>query len=124
MTQPAGAIPGIDVSAAASQLQTSGEADGRPLLLDVREPNELVEARVEGAAHYPMSTFAERYTELPRDRPLLVMCATGGRSAAVTAFLQRSGWTDVHNVEGGISAWQRAGLPVKRGRLEPGEGAT
>jgi rhodanese-related sulfurtransferase len=44
------------------------------------------------------------------------MCATGVRSAAVTGYLLRSGWADVANVEGGITAWQRAGLPVERGR--------
>jgi rhodanese-related sulfurtransferase len=38
------------------------------------------------------------------------------RSAAVTGYLLRSGWADVANVEGGITAWQRAGLPVERGR--------
>ena len=54
-------------------------------------------------------------TELPKDRPLLIMCATGVRSAAVTGYLLRSGWTDVTNVDGGIVAWQRAGLPVERG---------
>ena len=47
------------------------------------------------------------------------MCATGVRSAAVTGYLLRSGWTDVTNVEGGIVAWQRAGLPVERGSLGP-----
>ena len=56
----------------------------------------------------PMSTFAERHAELPKDRPLLVMCAGGTRSAAATGFLLRSGWTDVANVDGGITAWQRA----------------
>ena len=46
----------------------------------------------------------------------------GGRSAAVTGFLIRSGRTDVVNVAGGIEAWEQAGLPVRRGPVEPGEG--
>jgi rhodanese-related sulfurtransferase len=69
-----------------------------------------------------MSSFATRYTELPRDRPILVMCASGARSGAATAFLLRNGWADVWNVDGGINAWQRAGLPVRSGPIEPGEG--
>jgi rhodanese-related sulfurtransferase len=120
MNQPARAIPSVDVAETAARLD--GGAPDRPLLLDVREPDELRAARVEGAAHLPMSSFAQRYGDLPRDRQILVICASGNRSAAVTAFLMRNGWNDVHNVAGGITAWQRAGLPVKRGPIEPGEG--
>lgn len=120
MTHPGAAIPGIDVTETATRL--AGGGPETPLLLDVREPVELQGARVEGAAHLPISVFQQRYTELPQDRQILVMCATGNRSAAVTAFLLRNGWTDVLNVEGGISAWRRSGFPVKSGPIEPGEG--
>ena len=121
MTQHQGAIPAVDVAEAADRL---GRGDAtKPLLVDVREIDEFRDVRVEGAALVPMSTFAERHTELPKDRPLLVMCAGGTRSAAATGYLLRSGWTDVVNVEGGITAWQRAGLPVRRGEPDPGEGA-
>ena len=58
----------------------------------------------------------------PTDRPLMVVCHMGGRSAAVAGFLIRSGRTDVVNVAGGMEAWERAGLPVRRGTVEPGEG--
>jgi rhodanese-related sulfurtransferase len=69
-----------------------------------------------------MSSFGDRHVELPKDRPLLVMCHVGGRSAAATAYLIRSGWTNAINVAGGIDAWERAGLPVRRGTPDPGEG--
>ena len=114
MTTQAGGIPGIDVAQAASKL-ASHDPDG-PLLVDVREANELAVVRVADALHVPTSTFTDHLAELPKDRPLLIMCATGVRSAAVTGYLLRSGWPDVANVEGGITAWQRAGLPVERGR--------
>lgn len=120
MNQPPAGIPAIDVEETSARLGGTGEPS--PLLVDVREPDELQAVRVAGAVHLPMSSFAERHAELPQDRPLLVMCASGSRSAAATAFLLRNGWTDVQNVAGGITAWQRAGLPVKSGRLEPGEG--
>ena len=68
-----------------------------------------------GAALLPMSTFAARFRELPTDRPLLVMCAVGGRSAVATAHLLSMGYGDVMNVAGGIVDWERAGLPVRRG---------
>ena len=63
-----------------------------------------------------------RVGELPADRPLLVVCHVGGRSASVAGYLIRAGRTDVVNVAGGMDAWERAGLPVRRGPLEPGEG--
>lgn len=92
------------------------------LLVDVRERNEFVEVRAPGAVLYPTSSFLLRFEELPKDRPIHVVCQTGSRSAAVTAFLLRNGWSDVHNVAGGMVAWVRAGLDVRRGPLAPGEG--
>ena len=70
----------------------------------------------------PTSTFMARVDDVPADRPILVICHVGGRSAAVTTFLIRRGRTDVVNVAGGMDAWERAGLPVRRGALAPGEG--
>lgn len=116
MTQPPTAVPSIDVGEANSRARTGA------VIVDVREPAEFEQARVPGAALVPMSSFAARYEELPRDRPLLVMCASGNRSQAATAHLLRNGWTDVVNVSGGIVAWEKAGLPVTRGAVAPGEG--
>ena len=112
-------IPTIDVAEAERRLRE--DPDG-PILLDVREVNEFGEVRVPGAVLVPTSAFMMRVGELPADRPLMVMCHVGGRSAAVAGFLIRSGRTDVVNVAGGIDAWERAGLPVRRGPVEPGEG--
>jgi rhodanese-related sulfurtransferase len=120
MTQHQGAIPAVDAAEAADRLNRADAP--KPLIVDVRELDEFHDVRVEGAALIPMSSFAERHSDLPKDRPLLVMCAGGTRSAAATGFLLRSGWTDVVNVDGGITAWQRLGLPVRRGTPEPGEG--
>ena len=115
MTTQAGGVPSVDVTEAATRLESSQGADG-PLLVDVREDDELSVVRVPGALHVPTSTFVEHAQELPKNRPLLILCASGVRSAAVTGYLLRGGWDDVVNVDGGITAWQRAGLPVERGR--------
>lgn len=119
MTLP-NALPTIDVQEAQRRL---GEDPAQPLLLDVREPNEFAEVRAPGAVLLPTSTLTDRIGELPVDRPLMVICHMGNRSAAVTGFLARSGRTDVVNVAGGMDAWERAGLPVRRGPVEPREGA-
>jgi rhodanese-related sulfurtransferase len=78
--------------------------------------------RIEGALFIPMSQLGARLHEVPKDRPIVVICAAGNRSANVTGHLLASGWTDVANVAGGISTWERMGLPVVRGPVQPGEG--
>ena len=92
------------------------------LVVDVREPHEVAEVHVAGSLLVPMSQIGQRLDELPRDRPLLVLCQVGGRSARVTGFLREQGFEDVANVAGGIDAWQRMGLPVRHGPPLPGEG--
>ena len=113
-------IPTIDVQEAERRLR---EDPAGPILLDVREPNEFAEVRAPGAVLVPTSQFMTRVGELPTDRPLLVVCHLGSRSAAVVGYLTRAGRTDVVNVAGGMDAWERAGLPVRRGPVEAGEGA-
>jgi rhodanese-related sulfurtransferase len=128
-------IPTIDVREAAAAATAGDAADAaapaavggaggsdRPLLVDVRERKEFLDVRAPGAVLYPTSSFLVRFEELPRDRPLHVICMSGSRSAAVTAWLLRNGWSDVHDVAGGMSAWVRASLEVRRGPLAPGEG--
>ena len=92
------------------------------VLLDVRELDEFRTVRVEGSLFIPMSQIGVRLDEVPRDRPIVVICASGSRSQGVTGHLLANGWADVGSVAGGISTWERMGLPVKRGPLEPGEG--
>jgi rhodanese-related sulfurtransferase len=113
------AIPSIDVAEAERRLR---EDPAGPILLDVREVSEFVAVRVPGAVLLPTSLFQARVGELPADRPLMVVCHLGSRSAAVTGFLMRTGRTDVVNVTGGMDAWERAGLPVRRGTPADGEG--
>ncbi len=119
MSQPA-PIASVDVSTAAARLQGSDEP--RPLLVDVRERDEFATVRIEGAVLMPLSSFADTYEGLPRDRPLLMMCAAGKRSLAAADHLARQGFSDITNVSGGIIAWHAAGLPVNSGLPEPGEG--
>jgi rhodanese-related sulfurtransferase len=118
MTSP-GTIPTVDVSEAERRLRAD---PARPVLLDVRELNEYIEVRAPGAVLFPTSAFVARLGELPPDRPLLVICHLGNRSAAVVGYLARIGRTDAVNVAGGMDAWARAGLPLRRGPGEAGEG--
>ncbi len=114
-----GSVPTVDVTEADRRLRDDPD---RPVMLDVREPSEFVAVRAPGVLHIPISTFQSRVGEVPTDRPVLVICHMGSRSAAVTGFLLRSGRTDVANVAGGMDAWAKAGLPTRSGTPEPGEG--
>lgn len=87
---------------------------GTATIVDVREPDEWQSEHIEGAVHIPMSQFMEREGELPDADELHIMCHAGGRSARVAQYLAQKG-IDAVNVEGGIVAWQQAGLPVVSG---------
>ncbi len=76
-------------------------------LLDVREPDEYEAARIEGSTPIPLGQVKERADEVPRDKPVLVHCRSGMRSAKAVAELQSLGFTQVWNVAGGILAWSK-----------------
>jgi rhodanese-related sulfurtransferase len=123
--QPGG-IPTISPRDAAAALAGDGSSAAdpatRPLIVDVREPEEFASQRIQGSVLIPMSQFVARHEELPRDRPLVMQCQSGSRSASATMYLVQRGWTDVRNLDGGITAWMRDGLPVRTGPPERGEG--
>jgi len=119
LSQPA-PVASVDVTTASQLLD--GADEPRPLLIDVRERDEFTALRVEGAVLLPLSSFADTYEQLPRDRPLLMMCAAGKRSLAAADHLTRHGFPDVTNVTGGIIAWRAAGLPVRDDAVRPGDG--
>jgi DMSO/TMAO reductase YedYZ molybdopterin-dependent catalytic subunit len=85
--------------------------DGGALLLDVREPDEWCIEHAPTAMLMPVGRVLARQDELPRDRRIVVVCRSGGRSAAVAGSLRRSGF-DAVNLAGGMCAWAAAGLPV------------
>ncbi len=86
------------------ELKEKLETKENLLLLDVREFNELSMASVVGAHHVPMMQIPLKYQEFEKNKPIAVMCHTGGRSAQVCMFLDQFGF-DTYNVLGGIHAW-------------------
>ncbi|MGH8148914.1 MAG: rhodanese-like domain-containing protein [Steroidobacteraceae bacterium] len=77
-----------------------------PTVLDVRDPWELDIARLPGTLDIPMIEVSARLADLPRNREVVVMCRSGGRSAKVAEYLDREGYR-VQNLAGGILAWAR-----------------
>jgi rhodanese-related sulfurtransferase/glyoxylase-like metal-dependent hydrolase (beta-lactamase superfamily II) len=112
MDEPAD-LPAVDADTA-SDLVTAGA-----LLLDVREPDEWRAGHAPDALHVPMGDVPAHHDELPRDRRIVAVCRSGGRSAAVTESLVAVGF-DAVNLDGGMKAWAAAGLPVVTDRGAPG----
>ena len=79
-----------------------------PLVVDVREPWEWDLCRIDGAMSSPLGEIGSRTDELPRDRPLVLVCHHGGRSQHAAMLLAGAGFTEVHNLQGGVEAWALA----------------
>lgn len=101
-------VPEIDVDELARR-----HAEGA-YVLDVRRPDEYAEAHVPGAVLLPLDQLPDRQGEVPNDRPLLVICRSGARSAVAVEALRAVGY-DATNVAGGTLAWIEAGNPVAQG---------
>jgi rhodanese-related sulfurtransferase len=92
---------------------TDLSALGDGVVIDVREPFEWEAGHAAGAVHIPLGDLAARIDDVPREAPVYVICAAGGRSLQGAALLKRHGIEAV-NVTGGMTAWQQAGLPIVR----------
>src|SRR5690606_31307049 len=97
-----------------AELREAIECD-RVHLVDVRSATEFAEEHIDGAEHRFLGTLLRSLHTLERDRPLVVQCRSGGRSAIAASVLERAGF-DVINMQGGIEAWKKAGLSVVQGR--------
>jgi sulfur-carrier protein adenylyltransferase/sulfurtransferase len=95
------AVPAISVH----DLKQKMETNGAVTIVDVREPFEYEIARIEGAKLIPLGQLPDRLDELERDRYTVVHCHSGMRSAQAVQLLQREGFANVFNLEGGIAAW-------------------
>jgi rhodanese-related sulfurtransferase len=83
------------------------------LLIDVRGQDELQEGYIEGSTLMPLWDIIQGTQRPPKNKPVLLICAVGGRSLALGQLMSKNGWNEVYNLKGGISAWKEANLPVK-----------
>ena len=101
-------LPEIDVEELAERRSTGAA------VLDVRQPEEYREVHVPGAVLIPLATLPDRLDEIPSERPVLVICRSGGRSARAVEWLLAQG-VDAVNVAGGTAAWIDGGHEVAMG---------
>ena len=112
MLRPAGAQ-----GPSASDSTTLDEArrlhDARAaILIDLREPDEHATGVAAGARLLPLSQLGRRAAEIPRDKPVLLICNTQNRSRRAHQALKDAGWTNLRYVNGGMSEWARRGWPM------------
>ncbi|MDQ2950920.1 MAG: rhodanese-like domain-containing protein [Chloroflexota bacterium] len=88
-------------------------------LVDVREDDEWLAGHIEGAQHIPLGELGERLGELPTGGSIVAVCRSGGRSAAAVRGLKQLGY-DAENLDGGVTAWSKAGLPLVDEAGHPG----
>jgi hydroxyacylglutathione hydrolase len=84
--------------------------DRQLVVLDVRQPQEWHEGHIAGALFITGAELPTRHAEVPRDRPVAVICGSGYRSSAMASLLQHRGHARVMNILGGMQGWQAAGL--------------
>ena len=82
------------------------------IVLDVRQPQEWAKGHIEEARHITGAELPQRIAEVPKDRLVAVICGSGYRSSVASSVLAHHGHQQIANVLGGMSAWQRAGLPT------------
>jgi sulfur-carrier protein adenylyltransferase/sulfurtransferase len=104
-------IEEIDISRAKELV----EGDDPPALIDVRERDEWDEGHLPGAIHIPRGNLESRVEQAvpDKERPVVVYCASGSRSAFAAKTLEELGYTDVVSLSGGFTEWKRAGFPFE-----------
>ncbi len=105
-------IEHVDAAGAAALLASAE----KPVVLDIRTPEEYAEGHIEGATmiDYKAADFESKVAELDRDQTYLVHCRSGGRSTSSLPVFEKLGFKHIIHLDGGFSDWQSAGQPVAK----------
>jgi rhodanese-related sulfurtransferase len=99
---------------ALSTLQATQLINGRnAVVVDVRTPEEFATGSLPGARNIPVDKFDQKMRDIKKDKPLIVVCASGSRAGRAAAQLRASGYGEVYVLAGGLAAWREAGLPIR-----------
>jgi rhodanese-related sulfurtransferase len=90
---------------------SSADKDGIHVV-DIRTEAEVARGVIDGAIHIPMHMLPIKAQDLPQDKPVILYCHSGARSAQACAFMASKGFNNMHNLTGGILAWARSGKDI------------
>lgn len=84
------------------------------VILDVRTRDEYQEGHIKGSILLPVDEVKEKVTKIlsDKDQKLYIYCRSGGRSAKAASEMKKLGYTNVHNMQGGMMAWENKGFPI------------
>ena len=83
-------------------------------VVDVRSTEEWQEGHIPGSHHFELTSLKDSCGQLPKNRPIVLLCRSGQRASLAASWLLKCGFSDVINLRGGMQAWKLAGLPVTR----------
>ncbi|XOV66183.1 MAG: molybdopterin-synthase adenylyltransferase MoeB [Fluviicola sp.] len=95
----------LDATITVNELKSHLQKRSNLFLVDVREPFELEICSLEGALNIPLGQIPSRVDEIPKNKPVVVICHHGVRSANAIAFLKEHGFDNLSNLQGGVHAW-------------------
>jgi rhodanese-related sulfurtransferase len=87
---------------------------GKVVIVDVRQDWEYEDVHVDDSILIPLDELSGRTDEIPTDQPVVILCRSGNRSSQALRQLENEGFDNVHNLVGGITAWEQQGYPVVR----------
>ncbi len=97
-----------------STLQATQLMNSRnPQVIDLRNPEEFAKGSLPNARNVPVDKLSARLNELKKDKPVLLVCATGTTAGKTAGLLRSQGFGDVYVLAGGMAAWRDAGLPLR-----------
>jgi len=100
-------------SVSAAELNEKLKNGKRPLVVDVRQPEEYRRGHISGSKLIPLGELSSRMNELPKDKEIVLVCASGNRSRSATKRLVSEGYNAV-NMNGGMMSWARSGQAIKK----------
>jgi rhodanese-related sulfurtransferase len=122
-----GLLAGADAKDSAKKIKNVGVAEfdklrteSKSIVLDVRTPNEYALGHIPDAVNIDWNAkdFTEKVAALDRGHTYLVHCAAGGRSAKACDKMEKLNFKDLYNLEGGMKAWEKAGKPVAKSKID------
>ena len=88
------------------------QARGEVVMIDVRTDVEFAQGAIQGAKHLPLHMLPLMADQLENEKPVVMICRSGARSAQACAFLAQRGFNNVYNLRGGVMGWAQAGLAL------------
>lgn len=112
---PAAVVSNAPLPTEISIQEAAAQRDAGAFILDVREPSEWNEFHVPGSTLIPLGQLQSRVNEVPKDKPVVVVCRSGNRSKPGRDILKQAGFTNVTSMNGGLTQWKNQGLPTVSG---------